>query len=100
MTLEFDYDVEECADATEAMAKIRSGEQFDLVITDVLQPGMNGLDFTEQIHRDVPGLPVVVLSAWINKQNAQLALDAGASAAIAKPFGPLELMTTLTGLLA
>jgi CheY-like chemotaxis protein len=99
MNLELRFDVEETDNGADALRRIRDGEHFDLVITDILQPGMNGIEFTQHVHEDMPALPVVVLSAWVNKANAHVALEAGAWAVLPKPFGPTELIGTLTGLL-
>lgn len=100
LNLEDFFEIFEASSTTEALDRIAAGEQFDLVITDVVQPGMNGIEFTERLHSDLPDLPVVVLSAWVTKKNAQVALDAGACAALSKPFPPGELVPTITRLLA
>lgn len=100
LNLEDTFEISEAASATEALELLAGGARFDLVITDVLQPGMNGIEFTERLHSDLPDLPVVVLSAWVTKKNAQVALDAGACAALSKPFRPDELVPTLNRLLA
>lgn len=95
-----DFELTEIASAAEALDRIRNGETFDLVITDVIQPGMNGIEFTSVLREEHPELPVVVLSAWVDKKNAKIALDAGAAAAVAKPFAPADLVDTLKRLLA
>jgi len=100
LNLASEFVIFEAASATEALARIADGEEFDVIITDVLQPGMSGLEFTERLHNDRPDLPVVVLSAWVTKANAQVALDAGAKAAMSKPFPPAELVRTLNHVLA
>lgn len=100
LNLEDSFEICEAASTTEALELIAGGARFDLVITDVLQPGMNGIEFTERLHSDLPDLPVVVLSAWVTKKNAQVALDAGACAALPKPFPPGDLVPTLNRLLA
>lgn len=99
LNLSAEFEIIEASSAIEALARIRDGETFDLVITDVLQPGMSGIEFTATLHQDLPQLPVVVLSAWLDKNNTQVALDAGAAAALAKPFLPGELVTTLNRVL-
>lgn len=39
-------------------------EDFDLVITDLGMPGLSGLDVARSIHRDQPGLPILLLTGW------------------------------------
>ena len=100
LNLEEEFDITEAASAMEALDRIGAGERFDLVITDVVQPGMSGIEFTERVRADHPELPVVVLSAWVTKKNEHVALDAGACAALPKPFPPGELVPTINRLLA
>ena len=49
-------------DGPDGLTLARSGE-WDLVVLDLLLPGMNGLRVLQELHRDRPQLPVVVLSA-------------------------------------
>lgn len=65
----------------------------DLVILDVLMPGMNGLELIGKL-RGVVGwehVPVIVASALGLRANREAALDAGANAYLAKPFSSREL---------
>ena len=98
MSLEDDFAIDVVASAADALARIERGERFDIVITDVIQPGMNGIELTERLRENQPSLPVVVLSAWITTRNAHVAIDAGARVAMAKPFRADDLIATLTHL--
>ncbi len=65
----------------------------DLVILDVLMPGMNGLELIGKL-RGIVGwehVPVIVASALGLRANREAALDAGANAYLAKPFSSREL---------
>ena len=50
------YRVRECADGTEAREQLQAG-QLDLVLLDVVLPGVDGLTLLEEIRRTRPGLP-------------------------------------------
>ncbi len=69
----------------EALHVLRN-HHADLVITDILMPGMNGLDLLEKIKGLYPALPVIVLTAHGDFQVAKEALNRGAFYFLTKPF--------------
>jgi signal transduction histidine kinase/ActR/RegA family two-component response regulator len=53
------------ANAREALARLENGEsEFDAVFSDVVMPGMNGLELGQEIRRRYPGLPIVLTSGY------------------------------------
>ena len=66
--------------------KLLQNEPVDLVITDLKLPGMNGLEFLQQIKRMNSALPVVVMTAFGTVETAVEAMKAGASDYVLKPF--------------
>lgn len=60
-------------------------EKFDLVITDVRMPDGNGLDLLKYISKEIPGLPVMMMSAYTDTQPEEF-LKLGAVAFAAKPL--------------
>lgn len=62
-------------DAEQALAILNSGEaQFDVVFSDVMMPGMNGVELGQQIHRLYPDMPVLLTSGYsevISRQGTQ-----------------------------
>ena len=59
------YETTWAASAMEALDLLAAGNsQFDLVFSDVIMPGMNGVDLAEVIRRTYPGLPVVLTSGY------------------------------------
>ena len=48
-----------------------------LVVCDLMLPGLSGLDLARAIHARRPGLPVVIISGYAIRQNAERALEAG-----------------------
>src|SRR5262245_12122023 len=64
---------------------VEAGEG-DLVITDVLMPGLNGLDLLQKIKTTRPGMPVIVISAQNTLMTAVKANQLGATEYLPKPF--------------
>lgn len=82
------YEVLEAADGLEAMEKIQK-EKPDLVILDIMMPGLDGYRVLRNI-RENNNIPVIMLSAKDTDADKILGLDLGADDYITKPFGPLE----------
>ena len=64
-------------DGNEGLVKIEE-EKPDIVITDLLMPNLDGLSFLRAIRETYPKLPVIIMSANIQKSVRQKCLDAGA----------------------
>jgi len=60
----------------------------DVMILDIMLPGMNGIDVLKRIRStaELDGLPVIMLTAKGQSQDRQLAMDIGANLFITKPF--------------
>jgi CheY-like chemotaxis protein len=58
------YATLDAANATEALALVRSGHPFDLLFTDVIMPGMNGRQLADEILKVRPGLKVLFTSGY------------------------------------
>ena len=71
--------------AEEAFSVLK-GEDFDVVLTDLQMPGMNGIDLCERIVASQPDVPVVVITAFGSMETAVAALRAGAYDFITKPI--------------
>jgi signal transduction histidine kinase/ActR/RegA family two-component response regulator len=87
------YSITEAKNGMEALEKVYELKP-DLIITDVVMPEMNGLDFCRQVKMD-PGLsqiPVILITAKSTEGGRMEGLEAGADAYIAKPFGFEELL--------
>ena len=65
--------------------------QFDIVVTDLKMPGMDGLTLMDHLRQRVPQTPVILLTGHAGNDEAQEALRRGASAYLHKPceFGDL-----------
>jgi putative nucleotidyltransferase with HDIG domain len=73
--------------------------EFDIVLTDVQMPFLDGVELLKWIKENRPGLPVVMMTAFTNILETQTAHDLGASDFIAKPFKNVELTPILERLL-
>lgn len=74
----------------------------DLVILDVMMPGINGLDVASQIRADaaLARIPIILLTARAQDEDIQQGMDAGATDYIVKPFSPRELASRVNDVLA
>jgi DNA-binding NtrC family response regulator len=68
-----------------------AGSDFDIVLTDLNMPGMDGIEFCRRIVESRPGIPVVVITAFGSMETAVAAIRAGAYDFITKPI-ELELL--------
>ncbi len=69
--------------------------RWDLVVLDLLLPGLNGLQVLRELHRAKPELPVVILSARSDVQTKLRGFELGASDYVAKPFSLDELLARI-----
>ena len=67
----------------------------DVVITDIEMPGMSGLEMLEVVRRDVPGMPVVVVTAHLSVDYAVCALRAQADEFLTKPLDSAALVAAV-----
>jgi DNA-binding response OmpR family regulator len=85
-----------------AAVEVLKAESPDLVILDVMMPGLDGYEVLTFI-RETPrleGLPVVMLTARAQLDDIQRGLTLGADAYLAKPFDPEELLSVVESLLS
>jgi DNA-binding NtrC family response regulator len=63
-------------------------DAFDLLISDIRMPGMDGLEFLRRVHEQLPDLPVILMTAYGSLETTMEALRIGAWDYISKPFPP------------
>ena len=94
-----DYETCICYDGAEAEKLLVVG-QFDLVILDVMLPGLNGFELVEHMNQRKQTLPpILYLTAKIDVQDGVRGLRLGAEDYMLKPFHPLELQARVDGIL-
>jgi PAS domain S-box-containing protein len=76
-------------------------EPFDLVLLDIFMPGMNGFQVLEQMKMrlELQEIPVIVLSALDDQENAVRSIEMGAEDFLAKPFDPVVLRARIGAIL-
>jgi two-component system chemotaxis sensor kinase CheA len=79
------YDVQTAVDGVDALTSLKAGE-FNLVVSDVDMPRMNGFDLTAKIRADqkLGELPVVLVTALESREDRERGIDVGANAYIVK----------------
>jgi DNA-binding response OmpR family regulator len=94
------YDLDEAASGEEAL-KVAVEHPPDVVLLDVMMPGLNGFEVAAVIKEDrrLKRAVVVMLTAMGAPEDRRRGIDAGADAYFTKPFSPLELLMTLSGVL-
>lgn len=81
------YAVITAENGQEALSKL-SGENYDVVFTDIRMPGMNGLEVAERVKASQPWLPVVIVTGYGTEANEARAAAAGVSGFLHKPLSP------------
>ena len=79
----------------DAVQKLQGPQGIDVVLLDIAMPGMDGLDVLQALRRDWPGLPVLMLSTYPEKQYAVRCIQLGASGYLNKSTDPDDLMAAL-----
>jgi two-component system chemotaxis sensor kinase CheA len=79
------YEVQVAADGLEAWAALKT-DRFDLVVSDVDMPRLNGFDLTSRIRADpkLAGLPVVLVTALESREDKERGINVGANAYVIK----------------
>ena len=93
------YDVELAAEGNEALERVRSpGPPFDVVILDVMLPGIDGFELAERMRSGGDFTPILMLTAKGLPGDMVRGLEAGADDYLAKPFDLTVLLARVKGL--
>ena len=96
MLADIGYIVVEAASGAEALRLVRDGAVFDIVVSDYLMPGMNGVDLIRHVRELAPSIPAMLISGY-----STIAEGSGAELArLAKPFRQSDLARSVAQLLA
>ena len=87
------HEVVAAADSTQAMEEIGRGD-FDVVLTDIRMPGMDGMALTEWIKRTRPDTEVIVMTGYGSLESANTGVQVGAFDYLQKPFREIAMVTS------
>lgn len=85
------YEVDSAADGREAL-DLAGGRLYDLAFTDIMMPGMNGIELVERLLECQPDLAVIMVTAVDDPNTARQAIELGAYGYIIKPFELNEIL--------
>lgn len=94
-----DFDVRTAGDGLAAMAAVEA-DIPDVVVLDVMMPGLTGFEVCQRLRAEerTASLPIVLLTARDGDDDRRHGLECGADAYLTKPFSPLKLIETITGI--
>ena len=88
------YSVDSCFDGQEALDFI-SYSEYDLIITDIMMPNVDGYEFIDKLRTNKNNTPVIMLTAKDTLEDKIVGLDSGADDYIVKPFEFDELLARI-----
>ena len=94
------YEIVTSASGEEALGKI-SGERIDLILLDVMMPGMDGFEVTRRVRQDNNNrlLPIILVTALREKEDRVKGIEAGCDDFLSKPVDKTELLARVQSLL-
>ncbi len=92
------YAVDVVDDGLLALTYLEKRDYYDVVILDIMLPGLDGISVLRKIREDGNLVPVLVLSAKAEIDDKVIALDTGANDYMSKPFSGRELLARLRAL--
>lgn len=92
------YEVDAAADGNEGLQKALSGK-FDLILLDVMLPGIDGFEICNRIREQDPEQPIIMLTAKTSDEDIIQGLSLGADDYVAKPFSVAQLVLRVQAVL-
>jgi two-component system OmpR family response regulator len=92
------YSVWSAANGNDAVAAVTGNPDIDLIILDIMMPGLSGIDACTQIRR-ISSAPVLFLTAKSKESDKRLAYENGGDDYLVKPFSQAELLMKVRSLL-
>jgi two-component system alkaline phosphatase synthesis response regulator PhoP len=86
--------VEAVEDGETALKRFRSAGSFDLVVLDIMLPGIDGITLCQELRKS-SDVPVVMLTARDGERSVVLGLEVGADDYVTKPVSPLEMVSRI-----
>jgi PAS domain S-box-containing protein len=94
------YEIIQAANGEEALGKL-SGNQIDLILLDVMMPGMDGFEVTRRVRQDNAHrlLPIILITGLQGPEDRVKGIEAGCDDFLSKPYNNLELLARVRSLL-
>ena len=91
------YDVIEAEDGPTALDLLGAGSDPEMILLDVMMPGLNGWQVFERLREDPRwrSIPVVMLTALAQRADVERAVQLGVDGYLTKPFEPADLIHTI-----
>ena len=89
-----DYEVETTNNPSEALKMIRENE-YDLIISDLKMPGMDGLELCDEVREIDKDLPLIMITAYGSLETSEEAMKKGVADFITKPFRKDSILFTM-----
>ncbi|WAH39124.1 response regulator transcription factor [Alicyclobacillus dauci] len=87
------FDVQVVGDGKTAYEQLRANaDKFDLVVLDLMLPGMDGMEVCRRLRQENVDVPIILLTARDEEVDLVLGLELGADDYVTKPFSPRELV--------
>lgn len=96
---EFGYSVHEAEDAEQAFRQLAALPFPDLIISDVVMPGMDGLAFAARLRANGHTVPIILASGYSDHPQDVHGAVGGNTRFLRKPFSPRQLLELMRGLL-
>jgi two-component system chemotaxis response regulator CheY len=92
--------ITEAVDGMDALDKIKQNK-FDLVLTDIRMPNMDGLELVRQVRKDPnwQNLPIIIISTKGSEGDIELGISLGANGYLSKPISMLKLRELVSSML-
>jgi putative two-component system response regulator len=94
------YDIVKAATGEEALGKL-SGHRIDLILLDVMMPGLDGFEVTRRVRQDQTYrlLPILLVTALQETEDREKGIKAGCNDIISKPIDKIKLLARIRSLL-
>ena len=93
-----DYEVETTNNPSEALKMVKETD-YDLVISDLKMPGMDGIELSDEVKEIKPHLPLIMITAYGSLETADEAIKKGVADFITKPFRKDSILFTINRVL-
>jgi len=96
-----EQNITQAVDGKDALEKVKSGG-YDLVLTDIRMPNMDGLEFVRQVRSEMANkeLPIIIISTKGSEEDIETGMNLGASGYLSKPISMSKLRDLVLGLLS